>query len=84
MVGGGGCGGEVVPEWQMEVVGGVGAVRGEIPAAKRGCDGGGVWVWRALGVARGEIPLFGPGAGSAASAGMTELGARVWWEKGWG
>ena len=26
-----------------------------------------------LGAVRGEIPLFGPGAGSAASAGMTDL-----------
>ena len=30
-----------------------------------------------LGAVLGEIPLFGPGAGSAASADMTEGGARV-------
>ena len=29
-----------------------------------------------VGAVRGEIPLFKPGAGSAASAGMTDLGAR--------
>ena len=28
-----------------------------------------------VGAGGGEIPLFGPGAGSAASAGMTETGA---------
>ena len=67
-----------------------------------GCGGKrGVWVWRKVvgcggGAVLGEIPLFGPGAGSAASAGMTGWGAGVvklgrrcggerrWcWEEGW-
>ena len=44
------------------------------------------WRW-GLGAAHGGIPLFGPGAGSAASAGMTDLGTgvtggRVEWEVG--
>ena len=30
-----------------------------------------------LGAVLGEIPLFRPGAGSAASAGMTERGAQL-------
>ena len=36
-----------------------------------------------VGAAYGEIPLFGPGAGSAASAGMTRWGAGMT-EKGAG
>ena len=32
----------------------------------------------------GEIPLFGPGAGSAASAGMTEVGSGYGGEKATG
>ena len=42
--------------------------------------GDGITVWAVWGFLVGaggvEIP--------AASAGMTELGARVWWKKGWG
>ena len=36
MAGGGGCGGEVVPEWRMGVGWAVGAVCVEIPAASAG------------------------------------------------
>ena len=35
-----------------------------------------------LGARYGEIPLFKPGAGSAASAGVTEVRAWEWWS--WG
>ena len=41
-----------------------------------GKDRSGVWVVGCdSGAVRVEIPLFGPGAGSAASAGMTVAGA---------
>ena len=49
-----------------------------------GVAGGGVGNDERLGAVLGEIPLFGPGAGSAASAGMTEMGVRVWREGGVG
>ena len=70
----------------VEAMAGLGAGRGEIPAASagmtelfgagvtglssRGCEGGGVEAMAGLGAGHGEIP--------AASAGMTELFARVW------
>ena len=52
---------------------------GGATVSRRGVEwGAGLEAVRDLGAAHGEIPLFEPGAGSAASAGMTVVEAREW------
>ena len=62
--------------WYWQAVRDAGAANGVGfgPQIKSGATDPGV---ARLGAVHGEMPLFGPGAGSAASAGMTEWEARV-------